>query len=427
MPGATKRWQRLASLLELERSEESGRHNSWSHRNRAGHTGAKAHGGGAAAEQEQFRELAENIREVFFVSMPNPVRVTYISPAYEEIWGAPRERVYQRPDAWIDAIHPDRDKAASCFIQAMEGRPTDNEYRITRPDGSIRWIRNRTFPVPDAKGNFYRVVGTAEDITDRKEHQRELERAKEAAEAANRAKSEFLANMSHEIRTPMNGIIGMAELLLDTPLTGEQTEYLQMLKSSADSLLTVINDILDFSKIEAGKLELDPIAFDVRATIASLAKTMALKAEWKGLKLIHKVDSNVPEILVGDPTRLQQVIINLIGNAIKFTERGQVALQVETESQDSESVLLHISCSDTGIGIATEKQKMIFDSFSQVDSSITRKYGGTGLGLAISSRLVNLMGGRIWVESELNKGSTFHFTARMGMAEQKIPGMEKRT
>jgi len=361
--------------------------------------------------EEMFRQLAENIREILFVVLPDQRRMAYINPAYDEVFGRTREELYSRPDAWIDCVHPeDREHVRGVFDRSMQRVTTTMEYRIVRPDGSIRWLQARSFPAEDSQGKLCRIVGIAEDISDRKRVQGEIEAARTAAEAANRAKSEFVSNMSHEFLTPMNGIIGMTYLLLETRLTPEQAEYLQMVKTSADAPQTMINEVLDFSKIDAGKLRTDAVRFDLRKSLEEVVKELAISAHSMGLKLLVTVHPSVPASVVGDDLRLRQIVTNLLGNALKFTSQGEVALEVRRETEIEDRAVFHFSVRDTGIGIPREKHELIFEAFSQVDSSSTRKFGGAGLGLAISERLVGIMGGQIWVDSEVGRGSTFHFT-----------------
>jgi PAS domain S-box-containing protein len=295
-----------------------------------------------------------------------------------------------------------------------------HEEKETWPDGRITWVLSTKMPLRDDRGEIIGTFGISRDINERKRVERELQAAKDAAEAASRAKSEFLANMSHEIRTPMNGVLGMIELALGAEGPSELAEYLTMAHSSAEALLTVINDILDFSKIEAGRLELDAVDFNLNELVEETLKAFAVRAAEKGVELVCEVRPEVSALVRGDPLRLRQVLTNLVGNALKFTEKGEVVLKVALEGRSGDPSRLHFSVSDTGIGILPEKQQSVFEAFEQVDASTTRKFGGTGLGLTISSRLVKLMGGEIWVQSEPGKGSTFHFTAGLAPASQSL-------
>ncbi|HEY2588034.1 MAG TPA: PAS domain S-box protein [Tepidisphaeraceae bacterium] len=494
--------------------------------------------------ENRFRQIAENIHEIFWVMDPDHNRVIYVSPGYDELWGRSSQSLREQPRSWIESIHPDDlPTVIDNLEQRSRGVFNDMEFRITRPDGSIRWIRSRGFPMQDHTGKTPRIAGLAEDVTERKRAEsavreseerfrgtfenaavgiahtdldgrwlrvneklcavlgytveealrlhwqdvtypedrlasneqltallhdrqpsyslekryvrkdgsviwgqvdvslqrdatgrpaysiamiqditerkrleRELRQAKEAAEAANRAKDDFLANVSHEIRTPMNAIIGMTELVLDTPLADEQRQNLKTVKTAADNLLGIINDLLDFSKIEAGRLELDMGDFSLRSAMGETLRALAVRAHRKGLELVCNVQPDVPDALVGDAGRLRQVLLNLVGNAIKFTDAGEVVVHIEPspDAGPDNRIGVRFKVRDTGVGISPEKQSTIFRAFEQEDTSTTRKYGGTGLGLTIASRLVALMGGTITVESEPGRGSTFCFNAWFG-------------
>jgi len=361
--------------------------------------------------------LIENSPLAIMVS-DSAEKIQLCNPAFERMFLYSRAEIISKPADGLLAEGNLLAEARNISRKTLSGAPVTLVTQRTRKDRSLVDIELHAVPlVVNAQ-----VVGSLciyQDISVRKRAEEAMLKAKEAAEASSRAKSEFLANMSHEIRTPMNGIMGMTELVLDTELDSEQRQYLKMAKSSADALLSLINDILDFSKIEAGKLEIDAIDFSLGDLVGDTMKALSIRADQKGLELVYDLQPDVPDALVGDPGRLRQVIVNLVGNAIKFTGTGEVILYIQSDSRTDDDIQLHFTVSDTGIGIPLEKQTAIFEAFTQADGSMSRTYGGTGLGLTISARLVALMCGRIWVESAPGKGSRFHFTARFGL--QKLP------
>lgn len=364
---------------------------------------------------ECFRQLAENVSDVFYILDLQSPRMMYVSPAYEKLWARPVGSLYDEPSSWLSVVHPEDQPWVGEAGSRERHLSWDMEYRVLRADGSVRWISDRAFPVRDRRGEPYRIAGIARDITERKQAEIEILRAKEAAERMSLAKSALLDNMSHELVTPLNSVIGFSELLAEGAAGGlneAQAQYVGHIVASGRRLLGLVNDVLDLAKIEGGHLHLEPQAIDLGALLAEIAQPLAVQAQGRGIALRAEVELGLPPVEM-DPPRLRQVVFNLLGNALKFTpEGGDVTLSAAAwhGATGNGRPAVRVTVTDTGIGIAPGDRERVFDAFEQLDASYGRRQQGSGLGLAIARRLVELHGGRIWVDSPgLGLGSSFSF------------------
>ena len=387
---------------------------------------ARSHGASQTATRQAAADR-DDLETLSLVASQSPIAILvmdahgglqWANPAFGKLTGySDAEVIGRRVDQLL--FGPSTEvKSVRKFEQALRNghEMTDDVLQYHR-NGRTMWVELRLIPIRDANGRLARWIGIETDITVRHQTEEALRAAKQSAEMSNRAKSEFLANMSHEIRTPLNAVVGMTELALTTKLNSEQRDYLNCVQSSADTLLGLLNDVLDVSKIEAGKMEIENVTFNLAELVRETIKALAVKAHDKGLELAIHMPMDIPQYMEGDPMRIRQVLYNLVGNGIKFTEQGEVVVEVEEQWTTDDEICLHIAVRDTGIGIPKDRLQQIFESFTQVDSSMARRFGGTGLGLTITSELVRMMEGKIWVQSSLGEGSTFHFTIQLRLVE----------
>ncbi len=377
-------------------------------------------------ERDKFISILGSIRDAIWSGGPEGKTIFYANSAFYVVYGRTCAELHAEPELWKDAVHTEDKAIVTVALESLEQESfSEAEYRIVKPTGEIRWVWHKMQTIQDAAGSVLRIDSICSDITESKNAELETIRSKEAAETATRIKSQFLANMSHEVRTPMNGIIGMVQLLLDTQLSENQRYLTQVVMDSSNSLLAIINDMLDISQIERGKFSFSKSQFEIRRVCDDVLSLLRPQADSKGLLLEARISKALPDQVLGDAYRLRQVLLNLLGNAIKFTETGKIRFRAELALDSEEDIVLHCEIHDTGVGIQPGSIHLLFQPFSQVDGSLTRKYGGTGLGLFISKQLVELMGGTLECESRPGEGSRFWFTIKLEKVAMPVEAVAK--